>query len=91
MKTHELKTDASVFLPVYMGDKTFEIRKNDRDFKAGDILILRETTYSGEEMKRGGPLLYTGNSIAVRVTYVLDGPVYGLMDGWCIMSIKKEN
>ena len=25
-----------------MGHKNFEIRKNDRDFKKGDMLILRE-------------------------------------------------
>lgn len=41
MKTHELKLDVKYFDKVKNGTKNFEIRKNDRDFKVGDILILK--------------------------------------------------
>ncbi|KXT63177.1 DUF3850 domain-containing protein [Lactococcus sp. DD01] len=41
MKTHELKLDVKYFDEVKNGTKNFEIRKNDRDFKVGDILILK--------------------------------------------------
>ncbi|WP_270745219.1 DUF3850 domain-containing protein [Lactococcus petauri] len=41
MKTHELKLDVKYFDDVKNGTKNFEIRKNDRDFKVGDILILK--------------------------------------------------
>ncbi|MFK4941218.1 DUF3850 domain-containing protein [Lactococcus petauri] len=41
MKTHELKLDVKYFNEVKNGTKNFEIRKNDRDFKVGDILILK--------------------------------------------------
>jgi hypothetical protein len=84
----ELKTDSAVFIPVATGDKTFEIRKNDRNFRCGDTLILRETQYTGAEMAQGQPLIYTGRTVDVEVLYVLNGPIYGLIDGWCIMSIK---
>jgi len=87
--THELKTDPEVFWPVSQGLKTFEIRKNDRDFKAGDILILKETKFSVQEMKDGYPLIYTGNLYHCRATYVLYGPIYGLEKDWCIISIEK--
>ncbi|MFP7215891.1 DUF3850 domain-containing protein [Lactococcus garvieae] len=41
MKTHELKLDIKYFDEVKSGKKNFEIRKNDRDFKVGDILVLK--------------------------------------------------
>ena len=87
MKIHELKTDSNVFREVYIGRKNFEIRKNDRNFKEGDILHFKETVHTGEEMKNGSPLVY-GRELLAMVKYILHGPVYGLMDGWCIMSIN---
>jgi hypothetical protein len=85
-----LKTDPEVFQAVFEGTKNFEIRKNDRDFQVGDTLLLRETKFSGEEMAVGVPLIYTGRSIVCDVKYILQG-LYGLQDGWCIMSIEVRS
>lgn len=87
MKTHELKTDSHVFGAVARGDKTFEIRLNDRDYEVGDVLILKETEHGGNQMKQGAPLIYTGSEHECVVTYILAGPIYGLAEGWVIMSI----
>ncbi|MGE4537644.1 MAG: DUF3850 domain-containing protein [Desulfovibrio sp.] len=85
---HELKTDSCVFQAVYDGEKTWEIRKDDRNFCVGDDLVLRETQHTGQEIRQGKPLIYTGRVLIVHVTYVFSGPAYGLKAGWCIMSIK---
>ena len=89
MVVHKLKTDSAVFQAVREGKKNFEIRKNDRNFQVGDELWLHETVSTGEEMAKGVPLEYTGKVIGVTITYILNGPVYGLADGWCIMSIAR--
>lgn len=44
MSKHELKTWPEFFEPVAHGDKTFELRFNDRDYQPGDVLHLREFT-----------------------------------------------
>lgn len=54
---HKLKTWRSYFYAVTSGAKNFEIRKNDRDFKEGDMLILqcfdpKTETYDGQEVSR---------------------------------------
>lgn len=59
---HELKTFPEYFLPMNLGNKTFEVRKNDRDFKIGDILQLRE--WDGKK--------YTGKYTYREITYTFD-------------------
>lgn len=50
-RAHELKILPQYFNSVIRGDKRAELRKNDRDYQVGDVLILREWTeahgYSG--------------------------------------------
>ncbi len=82
----ELKTDSAVFVDVVEGRKLFEIRLNDRDFKIGDDLVLRETLYTGSEMKAGAPLIYSDRTVRRRVGYIMAGPVYGLAEGWAILG-----
>lgn len=75
-KVHSLKTHSVPYQGVISGRKTFEIRKNDRDFQVGDILKLRE--WNGD---------YTGRHMSFWITYILPGPNYGVPEGYCIMSI----
>ena len=73
MTRHELKTWPKYFAAVRSGQKRFEIRRNDRDFKVGDILVLREfdpedDAYTGqaEERHRARPGLETTPAATVR-------------------------
>lgn len=87
---HTLKTDHEPFQEVIAGRKTFEIRKADRDFRVGDRLHLLETVSTGAQMAAGAPLEYTGGETIVCVLGIMRGPVYGLADGWCVMSIEEH-
>lgn len=86
MNLHRLKTDPAVFEAVVTGKKTYEIRFDDRGYQVGDVLVLRETAATGEEMKNGAPLIYTGREYTDQVSHILRGPCYGLADGWVILS-----
>lgn len=76
---HELKIAPKYFEDVISGKKTFEIRKNDRKFRVGDLLALNEYIIERN--------IYTGNSCLVYVDYVLDDIEYAKA-GFIIMSIK---
>lgn len=75
---HELKTWPEFFAPLLAGDKTFEIRKDDRGYAVGDVLWLRE--WHKLDLK------HTGRAVRRRVTYITrhmqqgDMVVMGLTD-----------
>ena len=87
---HELKTDPEEWDEVAAGVKTFEIRKDDRGYAVGDILLLMKTRYTAAAMANGKPLEYTGCVVRVGVSHVMRGPVWGLEEGWVIMSIRHS-
>ena len=75
---HELKILPEYFDAVRSREKTFELRKNDRGFKVGDYLHLKE--WDGEK--------YTGREVTRYVNYILYDWTGGLQDRWCIMNLK---
>lgn len=91
MTKHRLKADEGVFQASWEGLKPWEIRFNDRDFRPGDTFILEETEFTGEAMKLGAPLNYTGRKIEGEIDYVLHGPMYGIKEGWVILSTNITN
>lgn len=70
MRTHTLKTWPSFFEAVRDGRKGFELRKNDRDFAVGDLLVLREFEPPSNNYRDGS---YTGRSLTAVVTYITHG------------------
>ena len=88
---HHLKTDPEVFDDIVSRGKRFEVRFNDRNYQVGDSLVLKKTRHTGEEMKKGALLGYVGAPLYVYVTYILEGPIYGLANGWVIMSIDPRD
>ncbi|WP_432263508.1 DUF3850 domain-containing protein [Cupriavidus sp. TMH.W2] len=89
MSEHELKTDTPAFEAILDGQKTFELRKDDRGYRVGDQLRLRETKHSGEAMEAGAPLEYSGREVIKAVSHVQRG--YGLLPGWVCLSLAPAS
>lgn len=87
---HELKTDTPVFIAVLANEKRVEMRRDDREppYAVDDVLLLRQTAYTGQEMKAGAPLMYTGHQFRRVVTHCLRGEEYGVLDGFVALSIR---
>lgn len=78
-KVHDIKIGKEFFEDVKNNVKTFELRKNDRDYKVGEILELHEYE-AGEE---------TGRTCRKLIVYMLK-EFTGLQDGYCILGLKDE-
>ena len=79
---HALKTEPQFFEAVIDGSKTFEVRKNDRDFRVGDYLALNELDDTHEG--------YTGRSVLLYVCYILADEKYCKPE-YVIIGFKISN
>lgn len=78
IKVHYIKCETEFFNDVVEGLKPFEVRKNDRDYKPGDDIVLREYDKELAEL--------TGREFRVNIIYFLaDYP--GIEPGYCILGI----
>ena len=77
---HYLKCETEYYQAVERGFKTFELRKNDRDYNVHDIIHLNEVVDGVE----------TGRTLQQKeIVYILHGGKYGLEDGYCILQMKE--
>ncbi|MFC0183341.1 protein of unknown function [Pseudarcicella hirudinis] len=77
---HYVKTHIEYYQLCMKGVKNFELRKNDRNYKAGDIFISQEYDPATEQ--------FTGRRIMCEIDYVLQG-YPGLEQGYCIIQLGR--
>ena len=65
---HQLKVEKKYYRDIIAGNKTFEVRKNDRNFKVGDLLGFNETV--SEEV--ANEVTETGECVVAIITYILN-------------------
>lgn len=81
MDLHKIKLQSKYYPAVIFGNKTFEIRKFDRDYKVGDLINFIVQNEEGD---------YEELSTVYKITYILsECEEYGLMKGYCILGIKE--
>lgn len=78
---HYLKCWPEYFKLVKSNLKPFEIRKNDRDFAIGDVLVLMEWLPKEK--------VYTGHDVYRRVVSLVHGGQFGIRKGYCVMGLKS--
>lgn len=71
---HDLKILPEFYEAVRSGVKAFEIRQNDRDFRVGDLLHLKE--WNGTR--------HTGRTLWMAITYMTD---FSQAPGWVVLGL----
>jgi ASC-1-like (ASCH) protein len=77
---HTLKIWPEYFEAILDGRKTWEYRKNDRNYQLNDVLRLHEWNNTMQK--------FTGRMMVVTVTYIYYTP--SNTQEYCIMSIVPE-
>lgn len=84
---HEVKCWPEFYSAIKSGEKTFDLRNDDRKYAVGDTLVLKEFD------DRLGK--FTNEKIERIITYKLAGigsggitPLHGLLRGFCILALK---
>ncbi len=80
MTVHEVKIRPEYYDPVLKGQKTFEIRYDDRGYSVGDSLLLKEWDESG----------YSGRQSLYDIVYMLKD-FTAIAPGYVVMSIMPHH
>lgn len=83
--THKLKIREEFFNALINDEKTYEIRKNDRDYQKGDKIYFTKMICQDGSIEEIKPQVL-GEFI---ITHVFSNTEYGLKEGYVILSIKK--
>ena len=105
-QTHELKTAPAYWDAIARGEKLFEVRRNDRFFQAGDVVVLlrlhEEGDFYGKYTSQFGHKTHRSaecKRLTFRVGPILQGGQFGIEPGYCVFSLlpmiaqdaQKEN
>lgn len=80
---HELKINPKFIQRILDGTKTFEIRKNDRDYQVGDTLIMR-----AYDEQIGWPDHGVYDTVVAKVVYFTTAYQ---QEGYCVLGIQVIN
>ena len=78
---HELKIQEEFADAVYAGDKTFELRYNDRGYQKGDLIKFQ--AIDDIKSKTYHPI----NNLLYEITYVING--WGLKEEYVALAIRE--
>lgn len=90
MKTHNLKLSVEFCDAVLRGEKTFEVRKNDRGFQMGDLIRFVPTDGTSYRSSDGTVIEHAKHEISghtYKITYILNG--WGIKNGYVVLGIKE--
>lgn len=83
---HDVKSWMHFFQAIKSGAKVHDLRKNDRNYNIGDVMLYREYDFIGGS--------YTGNTLEAEITYMTDSRTPCAFSSavlpaeYCILSIR---
>lgn len=97
---HAVKCYPKYFAPLSTGEKTFEVRKNDRPYRVGDYLAVNEFVPESEDpyddipeiptstdQRRADGGRYSGKCLIFKITYILDDSSF-CKEGFVILGLR---
>ena len=81
---HSIKIEQAYLRHILEGKKTFEVRKNDRDYQVGDTIYfmpLKDENHYDVYANGYKEQLF-------EITYVHQG--LGLQEGYCVLGIRED-
>lgn len=90
MQEHTLKTWPNYYDAIARGDKPFDVRRDDRGFQRGDILVLQRTLpdrIHEVETTGYGLSMTVKHELRKRISYVLTGGQFGIEPGYVVLGL----
>lgn len=84
---HKLKCWPNYFDAIERGEKNFEVRRDDRGFQKGDVLLL-ERYEPGKGYTTDG--VGKWKKLRREITYVLTGGQFGIQPGFVVLGLKED-
>jgi hypothetical protein len=94
MKEHIVKCQPVYFDATKDGDKPFEVRRDDRGYQKGDVLVLQRTE-SPDPAKLQHFVEYDENGkvkyeLRRKITWILTGGKFGIEPGYVVLALADE-
>jgi len=92
MTEHILKTRDVYWDAVERGEKTFEVRRDDRGFQKGDVVVLRRMHENASGVwveTRSGQFNSFPHELRRKISYILTGGQWGIEPGYVVLGITK--
>lgn len=90
---HTLKTWPVYYDAIERGEKNFEVRRDDRGFQKGDVLILQRTgtdDWNRHQVDYGADFKVR-HQLRKTITYVLTGGQFGIEPGFVVLGLSDCN
>lgn len=90
MQEHILKCLPTYYDAIERGEKPFEVRRDDRGFQKGDVLVLQRLCQDRPfyvEYDHHGKVKH---EMRRKVTYVLTGGQFGIEPGYVVMGLDID-
>lgn len=82
---HVLKTLSEYWDAVERGEKTFEVRRDDRGFQRGDTVVLARS-----DRLASGAVFETHKRLRFTIGWILTGGQFGIEPGYVVFSLHKD-